>query len=29
VILQLIGLTILVLFPGLTTWLPALFFGGS
>jgi tripartite ATP-independent transporter DctM subunit len=29
VILQLIGLAILVLFPGLTTWLPALFFGAS
>jgi len=28
VILQLIGLAILVIFPGLTTWLPALFFGG-
>jgi TRAP-type mannitol/chloroaromatic compound transport system permease large subunit len=29
VILQLIGLAILVLFPGLTTWLPSLFFGAS
>jgi tripartite ATP-independent transporter DctM subunit len=29
VILQLIGLAILVIFPGLTTWLPALFFGAS
>jgi tripartite ATP-independent transporter DctM subunit len=29
VILQLVGLAILVLFPGLTTWLPALFFGAS
>ena len=29
VILQLIGLAILVFFPGLTTWLPALFFGAS
>ena len=28
VILQLIGLAILVLFPGLTTWLPGIFFGG-
>jgi tripartite ATP-independent transporter DctM subunit len=29
VVLQLIGLAILVIFPGLTTWLPALFFGAS
>jgi len=29
VILQLIGLAVLVAFPGLTTWLPALFFGAS
>jgi TRAP-type mannitol/chloroaromatic compound transport system permease large subunit len=29
VILQLIGLAILVVFPGLITWLPALFFGAS
>jgi TRAP-type mannitol/chloroaromatic compound transport system permease large subunit len=29
VILQLIGLAILVLFPGLTTWLPGIFFGAS
>jgi len=28
VILQLIGLAIIVLFPGLTTWLPSVFFGG-
>jgi TRAP-type mannitol/chloroaromatic compound transport system permease large subunit len=27
VLLQLVGLTILALFPGLITWLPALFFG--
>jgi tripartite ATP-independent transporter DctM subunit len=29
VILQLVGLAILVMFPGLITWLPALFFGAS
>ena len=29
VLLQLIGLAILVMFPGLITWLPALFFGAS
>nr|MDJ0876807.1 TRAP transporter large permease subunit [Desulfobacterales bacterium] len=29
VILQLIGLAILVFFPALTTWLPAIFFGAS
>jgi TRAP-type mannitol/chloroaromatic compound transport system permease large subunit len=29
VILQLIGLAILVAFPSLITWLPALFFGAS
>jgi TRAP-type mannitol/chloroaromatic compound transport system permease large subunit len=29
VILQLIGLAILVMFPALTTWLPAIFFGAS
>jgi tripartite ATP-independent transporter DctM subunit len=29
VFLQLIGLAILVLFPALTTWLPAIFFGAS
>jgi TRAP-type mannitol/chloroaromatic compound transport system permease large subunit len=29
VLLQLIGLAILVLFPALITWLPALFFGAS
>ncbi|MDJ0803262.1 MAG: TRAP transporter large permease subunit [Desulfobacterales bacterium] len=29
VFLQLIGLAILVMFPALTTWLPALFFGAS
>jgi len=29
VFLQLIGLAILVMFPGLITWLPALFFGAS
>ncbi|MGD8241612.1 MAG: TRAP transporter large permease subunit [Desulfobacterales bacterium] len=29
VILQLIGLAVLVLFPGLTTWLPSIFFGAS
>jgi TRAP-type mannitol/chloroaromatic compound transport system permease large subunit len=28
VILQLIGLAFLVMFPGLITWLPAIFFGG-
>jgi TRAP-type mannitol/chloroaromatic compound transport system permease large subunit len=28
VLLQLIGLAIIVFFPGTTTWLPALFFGG-
>jgi TRAP-type mannitol/chloroaromatic compound transport system permease large subunit len=28
VVIQILGLTVLVAFPGISTWLPSVFFGG-